>query len=335
MDAPKAPSWIDVVGYQHEVLHTGVLKALLDDPDEGPKLATRLLDRKVSGVQQTRREARLVHKGGKADLTAMLAVGDALEPLAVETKVHSDGSSYQLSHTTAGAGTSHGILLALGLSALKLSRRDTADASGQEATWEFVGPNEWLAALADVELELPWLGAYRRAVGSWRDWLEGADLKEGTGLAWERDHLRFFAAVRELLSLDWTQLRSLQSGPVLTRFGWRAQGGGDIYLEFMGLRDGRRVLCLKCGVEEREKLPLVRAEVEQCRTDLASSFGPAGRRGGRSTTVFQAELGDLGAEEAAVLARTSAEVLDTRFATEAGPPKAFPSPLLGSAGRKD
>jgi hypothetical protein len=94
-------SWVELVGYQHEVVHTGVLNYLLDYGSDAAdqtrtRVAAALLDEPVAGVSDARREGR-AGGSGTPDLVARIALGDGLEfDFAVETKVDSNWSLDQL-----------------------------------------------------------------------------------------------------------------------------------------------------------------------------------------------------------------------------------------------
>src|SRR4051794_37021883 len=109
-------NWVSVVGFRHEVVHTGVLRYLLDEPDTGALLAQEITGADVVEVQGTRQERRVAGFAGKADLVAelTLASGETVA-LAIETKVDSDGSREQLRATA--APPHFGVLLAVGLTA--------------------------------------------------------------------------------------------------------------------------------------------------------------------------------------------------------------------------
>src|SRR4051812_1105246 len=122
----RATAWPAIVGYQHEVMHTGVLAHLLDDEHRGPRLATRLIGEQVREICWYERERRLDGMNGRADLVALLRVADARRDLAVETKVDSNASREQLDNTVGRAG--YGVLLAVGITGLHLTQSDLGEA---------------------------------------------------------------------------------------------------------------------------------------------------------------------------------------------------------------
>ena len=285
--------WVDVVGYQHEVLHTGVMAALLGDPAHGPDLAARLTDREpgeVSAVCGVRREKKLNGARGKPDLRATLTLdGGERIPFAVETKVHSDATGDQLGRITSGVDGAEGILLALGLTSLKMTLRD-AVFHDDGHPWYWVGPGEWLATIENVSPQgRAWLEDYRRAVGSWEDNL-------ANGARTELDHLQW---MNEVLALPdtpsgWDEIRTLQGGPFICRFdGWG--NGRGAFLQFAGAHDGKRSLSVKAGVDDpgdRDALEdLVRTLVEKGEQQLRS-FSHGGRSGGHTRTVLMREVDD-------------------------------------------
>lgn len=313
-------TWIDVVGYQHEVVHTGVLKALLED-EMGAELAAELTGRPLGAVERVDphkvvAEQRLERGAGKADLTAQLELADGtIRRVAVETKVHSNGTRDQLQRTTGDLPDAEGVLLALGLTSLKMSVADTDEVSQSGSTWHFVGPERWIRALeGQAEVKGSWLPEYVAAVKAWVDTLDGRGPKE-------LEHLRWMNDVREGLEYPerWGGIETMISGPLLSCFGWEDEPKlHDVYLQFMGHWDGRRVLCLKAGVAaqaeaaEPEDLQALIARLEQQQSRFPD-LSPGGRKGGRSRTILvSADLADNPAE-AARIANRSVEALDDLF----------------------
>lgn len=290
MAEPK--SWVQVVGYRHEVLHTGVLADLLDSRD-GPSVAEGLTHQEpgsVGTVNEVKLESKLLGARGKADLTARMELvrGD-LMCLAVETKVHSDGSRDQLERTTEGPDDSEGVLLALGLTSLKLLTRDTAQVSDVAgAPWHRIGPSDWLQILDGVsDRERPWLPDYKASLASWTKFLDPRQKNELPHLRWMN---RLLQALPD--SDRWREIKTSQSGPLLSRFDWSEAPDKDIYLEFMGLHDKRRVLCVKVGGGTPDEIDELSERLGESLRKLRA-FQLGGRRGGRSRTVaVTSPLGD-------------------------------------------
>lgn len=298
-----ATTWVDVVGYRHEVLHTGVLAELLES-EEGPAVAAELVGEDAGafvGVESVKREGRIHRGAGTADLKATLVRRDGERvPLAVETKVDSNGSREQLERT-ASRGSAEGVLLALGLTALKMSSTDTAEVSGEERRWHFVGPRNWLAILEKFGRDRPYMPEYAAAVANWTERLDearqraaaGGRAENRGGEARELEHLAWLAEVRETLGAEWEPIRTLISGPVMTCLVPRLDGV-DVYVQFMGRNDGRRMLCLKCGAGAGpENLQDVATRVGRWASEELQGFQrqPSPRRHCKSATVALLELG--------------------------------------------
>ncbi len=252
-------SWVDVVGYQHEVVHTGVLTRLLEGPS-GASLAGALVDRDVAQVSNVRAEHVAEGGGGYADLVADLELADGSgRQLVVETKVHSNGTSWQLVNT-ARSPRSDCILLAVGTTGMKMGQMDTDYATTEsKVSWRFVDASSWARLLDDVDGS-PWLDDYLKTVRREAQRLEGerARARDGATPAGEgrepieTAHVAWLSEVRQQLwkaGASWWPITSMISGPVMPFFGpsdWE-QGGTNVYLEFMGTWNGARQLCLKCG----------------------------------------------------------------------------------------
>lgn len=309
MTTPAANvTWPSLVGYQYEVLHTGVLATLLDDSDVGPSLAADLIGEPVLKITDVHRERRLPGAPGIADLVAeYTAASGESRYLGVETKVHSNGSLGQLLATTGERTDANGVLLALGFTALKMSSFDTASASAEAgANWNFVDPSRWLDVLDRIAAAPPWLADYKREVSQWSQALKSgqADWSDDARLQTELGHLRYLADLREGLHdpAAWRAIVTSQSGPLLSLFAWSTPGR-DIYLEVMGYWRGRRVLTLKVGGDPAQ-VPELLEEI----SSLASSVPQLGpprlrrlRKGQKSATVAQLELPTDPLEGAAVV----------------------------------
>lgn len=303
-------SWVQVVGYQHEVLHTGVLAAMLNS-DDGPSIAAHLTQKDPSSVVDVgnvETEAELPGARGKADLTARLQLaGGKTVNLAVETKVHSNGSCEQLERTTENTDNSEGVFLALGLTSLKMSPHHVARVDS--ARWNWVGPTDWLKALKAVpDQGRPWLSHYKSALGSWRNELT-CDQERDLG------HLEWMNAVCAQLSnpARWTEIQSLQSGPVFSRSDWIVTPSQYVYIEFAGLHNTQRVLRLKVGGPSTSDVERL---AECIRRDLhllpPFSAGGGSGRGKRRTVAVTGDFKE-DADGAALAAASAVEFLDERF----------------------
>jgi hypothetical protein len=91
--------WVDVIGYQHEAMHTGVLAHLLRGSRAADVAAALIGIGGVAAVEDVRREQRL--KGTRpVDLAASIIDGDGTRTrLAVEAKVDSAWTPQQLRET--------------------------------------------------------------------------------------------------------------------------------------------------------------------------------------------------------------------------------------------
>ena len=65
-------TWPELVGYRHEVLHTGVLHRFLNDSARGAAVASALTDAEVVAVRQAAVERRVPGFKALADLVAQL-----------------------------------------------------------------------------------------------------------------------------------------------------------------------------------------------------------------------------------------------------------------------
>lgn len=138
--------WPDIVGYQHEKVHTGVLRTLLNYGN-GPTDPVRVVvargltrDKSVVAVEWADQEQPLVWERPRRvlDLAGELRLSDgSAKPLAVETKVD---SSWQAEWLQGSApADAHGCLLAVGLTGLAASAESLAavlDGLAGDAHWE-------------------------------------------------------------------------------------------------------------------------------------------------------------------------------------------------------
>lgn len=251
-------TWPQIVGYRHEVVHTGALGHLLRDETAGVALLRALTGADIARVLRTRVEARIAGFRGRADLVADVELdGEGIASVGVETKVDSNATREQLTATAIPPAI--GVLLAVGVTALNLTQEDLGpDLEG----WSVVGPGRWAAALkevgadrdlvlapyvADVEREAAEHKRARALVNRTAD--PGARIRssrrEGDGLL---EHYAWLAGVREGIEdqqLWWTYTN--RSGPLMGL--WREdfqRSKRDTFLEFM-CSHSRRILCLKIG----------------------------------------------------------------------------------------
>lgn len=233
--------------------------------------------------------------------------------LAVETKVHSNGSREQLARTTEGRDDAAGVLLALGFTGLKMSRWDTDEVGEAGAAWAFVDAAAWLELLGSVEQAPHWLPPYRDAVEQWSTWLAAGRGPLDDRMATELEHLRWFADLRPHLHRPgkWQPVVTRQSGPLLSLFAW-GEPGADVYLEAMGFwRSGRRRLHLKVGGDPSNVGPLrerMLSVVEHV-PELRPARGRF-REGHRSASIAVHEYEDATPAEAARVTNRMEGALD-------------------------
>src|SRR4051794_35359204 len=97
-------TWVELVGYQHEFVHTGVLRALLQDPNHHRAVASALVRKTVQSVEWVETEKRVSPAKGKVDLVAQVLVGKPRPRpyrIAVEVKVGSSCRRDQLVNSAA------------------------------------------------------------------------------------------------------------------------------------------------------------------------------------------------------------------------------------------
>lgn len=244
--------WLDVIGYQHEVLHTGVLAHVLRG-DCGAEVAAALLDRPaVVAVEDVWPEQRL-NGSRPIDLASWMIERDGTRTrLGVETKVDSAWSPSQLTETV--PADAFGVLLAVGYTALAATDGDLA--ALRPGRWRLVGPRRWGEIVRDHAGGDHELERYARRVLQEADEhdtaLRAVAAEQRVSASKDRDAqtLSHWAYFHEVLDgrddvAEWER-KALVSGPLLTRWVVNHHGGeaGD-YLEFMGHPDGRRSLNVK------------------------------------------------------------------------------------------
>jgi hypothetical protein len=150
------PNWVDVVGFQIERVHTGVLYELLKNRDTAGAVLKGIVkglkpDSHIEvNVETLMREA---HAGGgpktRADLVAEISIdGAAYESLVIETKVDSNCEREQLENEA--REETKCVLLAVGITGMQWRKPESA----LPENWSFVDANKWRQALAEVS-ELP------------------------------------------------------------------------------------------------------------------------------------------------------------------------------------
>jgi len=237
-------SWMEKLYGSSEVFHTIALECLLDDPNRGPVVASRLAGEDVHRVSGISRERRLVGCAGIADLVARLHLADGREVAwAVETKVDSQIGWEQLDRTV--AGDQHGLVFAPGITAFNMTRDDLR--RWECANWKVAGPSEWAECLVAVDAGgiNPMFSEYisnvdREAVEHGEAW---ALAHEANAESWSigrsrrgdgaLEHYAWMSALRAALppELQWPwEPKAARSGPLMTYweddgYGLRERGG--------------------------------------------------------------------------------------------------------------
>jgi hypothetical protein len=255
--------WIEIVGFRREVAHTGVLRTLLSD--KAASVARALTgDERVESVGLPRQEVRLREGVRRSiDLAAEMAFADGSPGcLAVETKVDSAWSPKQLREMT--PEHAHGVLLALGHTALMVSTSDLSDLTEYARPWRLVGPGEWAGIVRQASDDQA-LAGYARSLEVEADDHERARarVREGGRVDFGRhrqmlEHWAYFAEVADESGggRRWER-KALVSGPLQTLWLPEWHDGGP-YLELMG-QGSTRTLCAKVwsvpgALPERQRL---------------------------------------------------------------------------------
>jgi hypothetical protein len=254
-----AVDWVEAIGYQHEVLHTGAVAHLLRG-ERAPSVIAGLLGvSDVAAVEDVRPEVRL-NGARPVDLAAVVVARDGTRTwLGVELKVDSAWTPKQLRESV--PDDCHGVLLAVGYTALAATQRDldalraAADENSGRPLWRLVRPREWGAIVRDHAPGDPELERYARCVleeaGEHADALEAIAAGRPTTASPDRDaqvlgHWAYFHEVicdRDDVA-EWGR-KTLISGPLLTLWVIDHDEDRGDYLEFMGHSDGSRSLNVK------------------------------------------------------------------------------------------
>ncbi len=161
----RQPTWVDVVGFQIEKVHTGVLATLLEDPRTAPPVLHSLLALgrfKASTVKDS--VERESHASGgasrtRADLVAIAEFRNGSKrEVAIETKVDSNCDYIQLTRTASPEVSC--LLLAVGVTGLQWRGRELPGG------WRLIDAGRWLATLDSVGRLPDVLAVYRDAVAA-------------------------------------------------------------------------------------------------------------------------------------------------------------------------
>ncbi|HEV3035486.1 MAG TPA: hypothetical protein VGX72_11940 [Solirubrobacteraceae bacterium] len=242
--------WVGIIGFRHEVAHTGVLRALLETGDAASVARALTGNEHIETVGEPQQEARLRERVRRSvDLAANLTLDDGSRgSLAVEVKVDSAWSLKQLREMT--PEDAHGVLLALGHTALMASPSDLASLTEYARPWRLVGPAEW-ASIVRRATSSEVFATYARSLEVEADDHERARtrVREGSRANFGRhpqtlEHWAYFAEIAAGAGdgLRWER-KTLISGPLQTLWLPEWSDGGP-YLELMG-HGSKRVLCAK------------------------------------------------------------------------------------------
>jgi hypothetical protein len=297
--------WVQTIGYQHEVIHTGVLEHLLNS-ESGVTVARTLLGDeaptilKVAGCAREKR----MRRRRPIDLAATLVLpADRTLELGVEVKVDSRWTYTQLTSTI--NDDDEGVLLAVGCTALAATQPELPP------NWRLVGPAEWAAIVEARTHGDETLTAYAKHVRDEAESHERARKALNAGRPVEPSrkgsalgHWAYFCEVVAHSALDpssgsWER-KTLISGPLLTRWIERHGAPGGVYIELMGHAGEDRELCVKCWADS-DSLEALRARVSRCiDKDESRSHRPL-RRTAKSCTAWSVKLRDKTPRDAAVV----------------------------------
>ena len=256
----RSPTWVEIVGYQIEKVHTGSLATLLENPRTGPIVLHdlmalgRLKAEVVRGSVQREAHAQGGAPRTRVDLIATAEFRDGhQQQLAVETKVDSNCEVSQLTKTAAPEVSC--VLLAVGITGLQWKGR------ALPGDWRLVDAQQWLRILDRLGTLPEVLSVYRDAI-AWEVHLQQSARLEALGQLSDSDRRRMSRDTRWSRICDWAWLAEVRShlrhgaqyggkdeprtGPVMY-FGTstrRLSNGVDIYLDLV-VDGGVRKLVVK------------------------------------------------------------------------------------------
>jgi hypothetical protein len=296
--------WVQAVGYQHEVIHTGVLEHLLNG-ESRVAVARALLGTDapaIVNVEDSVREKRM--RGRRPiDLAATLLLpADHKRGLGVEVKVDSRWTPAQLTSTV--DDEDDGVLLAVGCTALAATQPELP------CNWRLVCPVEWATIVQAHAYGDEALVAYAKHVHDEAEAHEHARDAVNAGRPVERSrrgsalgHWAYFCEVVKHSALDsstgsWER-KTLISGPLLTRWIERDDmSGRGVYIELMGHGGEDRELCVKCWTDN--DLEALRDRVSRCLDDDEQRQRRRLRNAAKSCTAWSTSLSGKAPREAAV-----------------------------------
>jgi hypothetical protein len=242
--------WVEAIGFQHEVVHTGALHHLLSLP-VGVSVARALTgDETIERVGKPRKEV-ILRPGSrrKVDLAAEITCGANAGCLGVEVKGDSAWTSTQLREAV--GEDCHGVLLAVGYTRLAVDDREMNAITGYAWPWRLVGPGAFADVVQDhAHGDRELLGYANHLAQEETDQRRAVQaVSDGGKVSWGRPHLGHWAYFSEVVRHRddpalWER-KALISGPLLTRRIVEHDGGVGDYVELTGEAGERRSLCVK------------------------------------------------------------------------------------------
>ena len=298
--------WVQAVGYQHEVVHTGVLEHLLNGESRVTVAQALLGDEApaILSVEACEREKQM-RRRRPIDLAAILRLpADRTFWLGVEVKVDSRWTYTQLTSTIDDGDA--GVLLAVGCTALAATQSDLPP------NWRLVGPAKWATIIEAHTNGDEALTAYARHVRDEAESHERArdavnagrpveQFRKGSALG----HWAYFCEVVAHSALEpssgsWER-KTLISGPLLTRWIDRDDAPDcGVYIELMGHEGEDRELCVKCWADS-DSLEALRDRVARCLDNGAARPCRRLRRATKSCTAWSITLRNKRPQDAASL----------------------------------
>lgn len=299
--------WTKVLGYQHERLHTGVMRWLIDNPSTRIRLHELLPILRGEGRIETKFEARGTDAKGVADLLLSRADRQAV----IETKVDSLWTSDQLERERGSDPNTDVHLFTVGLLDLVTSECCVPE----DVHW--IGLERWLDVLTSLELP-PALDDYVEALRRQRDlharareaafekptaWRPSSRLEcSAANWAWIGIVLQHLNDKR-----SWKRNNPI-SGPLLNG-GWCEEDGEHYFLEFCTTWGQSRSIRIKAGSSSRERTSALR--VAAAETIAKQEHGlKLLRRTGNYVALAEVCLDDCTAPEAAARAEELVHLVD-------------------------
>jgi hypothetical protein len=241
--------WVDAIGFRLEAVHTGALRHLLGS-DVAVDVARALTgDDQINRVGRPVTERRLrTGSRRKIDLAAEISSGGTPGWLGVEVKTDSVWSRNQLIETAGESG--HGVLLAIGYTALAVDDRDMDAIGGDTWSWRVFRPGTFADVVREHAGDDDELLSYARhlareaedqhlAVRAVQDGNEVFRGDEPTALG----HWAYFSEVIKHRDdpQRWDR-EKLISGPLMKRW---IGGPSEALVQFVGEHGNHRSLCVK------------------------------------------------------------------------------------------